>query len=405
MTADFVHLRVHTPFSLLEGAVKIPELVQLARRQGMPALAITDTGNMFGVLEFSVKCAEAGLQPIIGTLLALRDGSEPYNAAPERILLLAQNEAGYGNLLKMVSRSYLETEPGDTAHVSWDTLDDHSSGLIALTGGPTGPINPLIINGQLDKALERLSSLAAMFPGRLYVELQRHELALERQAEADLIEMAYDLDLPLVATNDVMFKDVAMHQAHDALMCIAGGATVNQTERRRASPQQYFKSGEEMRHRFADLPEATANTLVIAHRCAAMSPKRQPILPRFPAADGISEADELRRQAREGLDERLATQVLTDDMALDERERATAEYRERLEYELDVIAGMEFPGYFLIVADFIKWAKKQGIPVGPGRGSGAGSVVAWSLTITDLDPIRFGLLFERFLKSRTRIDA
>jgi len=397
MSADFIHLRVHTPYSLLEGAVKIPDLVELARRQGMPALAVTDTGNMFGALEFSAKCAEAGLQPIIGLLLALRDGTEAHNAAPERILLLAQNEAGYGNLLKLVSRSYLETDPGDTAQVSWDVLGEHSAGLIALTGGPTGPINPLIVGGQLDKARERIVALQGIFPNRLYVELQRHELAAERQAEAGLVEMAYAFDLPLVATNDVMFKDVAMHQAHDALMCIAGGTTVNQTERRRASPQQYFKSAEEMCHRFADLPEAVANTLVIARRCAVMSPGRAPILPRFPAADGISEADELRRQAREGLQERLAAYVLTDDMAADERERIAGEYRERLEYELDVIADMEFPGYFLIVADFIKWAKKQAIPVGPGRGSGAGSVVAWSLTITDLDPIRFGLLFERFL--------
>ncbi len=397
MVADFIHLRVHSPYSLLEGAVKIPDLVDLAVRHDMPAMAITDTGNMFGVLEFSAKCAETGVQPIIGLLLAISDGDQPHNAPDERLLLLAQDETGYANLLKLVSRSYLESEPGDTAHVSWSVLGEHSEGIIALTGGPGGPINSLIVNGQLDAARERIAELQAMFPDRLYIELQRHELAVERQAEADLVAIAYERELPLVATNDVMFKDVAMHQAHDALMCIAGGTTVNQPQRRHASPQQYFKSAEEMCHRFADLPEATANTLAIARRCGVMAPKRDPILPRFPTSDGISEADELRNQAREGLDERLAACFSTGALEEDNREALTKEYRERLEYELDVIVGMEFPGYFLIVADFIKWAKQQDIPVGPGRGSGAGSVVAWSLTITDLDPIRFGLLFERFL--------
>jgi DNA polymerase III subunit alpha len=397
--ADFVHLRVHTPFSLLEGAVKIPELVSRAVANDMPALAITDTGNMFGVLEFSAACAGKGVQPIIGTLLAI-SSAEHRTQRPEdaeRLVLLAQDDKGYANLLKLVSKSHLETEAGDVPAVDMEALGRHAEGLICLTGGPNGPVARRIVEGREGDARTALNQLKTMFGDRLYVELQRHDEPAERQSEAVLVNLAYDLDLPLVATNDVMFTEASMHEAHDALTCIAGGATVNRTDRRRVSPQHYFKTAEEMRYKFSDLPEACDNTLVIARRCAVMSPKRKPILPRYPDTEGRSEEEELRRQATEGLDARLEAHVFTSEMDAAERETVKKQYHDRLDFELNVIIGMQFPGYFLIVAEFIKWAKAQGIPVGPGRGSGAGSVVAWALTITDLDPIRFGLLFERFL--------
>jgi DNA polymerase-3 subunit alpha len=400
MTATgFVHLRTHTPFSLLEGAVKIPDLVKLCAAQAMPAMAITDTGNMFGVLEFSSACASSGIQPIMGTLLAVRANDQmPHGwEDTERIVLLAQNETGYGHLLDLVSKSYLESEPGDIASVALDDLEGHTEGLICLTGGPAGPVARRLLENRPDEARALIERLNSLFAGRLYVELQRHGTPEEQQSEAGLIELAYALDLPLVATNDVMFADAAMHEAHDALMCIADSATVNRRDRRRVTSQHYFKTAEEMAYLFADLPEAISNTLVVARRCAFMAPKRPPILPPYPSEDGAPEEEELRRQASEGLEKRLEAHVFTAEMSTEQREEIGTQYRERLAFELDVIVGMKFPGYFLIVADFIKWAKEQGIPVGPGRGSGAGSVVAWSLTITDLDPIRFGLLFERFL--------
>ncbi len=398
-TSGFVHLRAHTPFSLLEGAVKIPDLVKLCADHRMPAMAITDTGNMFGALEFTSACVSKGVQPIMGTLLAVRSGDEmPHGwEDTERVVLLAQDEVGYGHLLNLISKSYLESEPGDIASIAIDDLHGSTDGLICLTGGPAGPVARRILENRLGEAREVTKRLAELFPDRLYVELQRHDTPEEQQSEAALIKLAYEFDLPLVATNDVMFVDAAMHEAHDALMCIADSATVNRVDRRRVTDQHYFKTADEMAYLFADLPEAIANTLVIARRCAVMSPKRPPILPPYPSEDGAPEEDELRRQASEGLEARLAEHVFTDEMSEDESKEIGKIYRDRLAFELDVIVGMEFPGYFLIVADFIKWAKEQGIPVGPGRGSGAGSVVAWSLTITNLDPIRFGLLFERFL--------
>ncbi len=379
--------------------MKIPRLVELCAGHAMPAMAIADTGNMFGVLEFSTACAKRGVQPIVGTLLALRDeGRAPRGPEEaERVVLLAQDTTGYANLLRLVSRSFLASEPGGVSNVAYEDLDGWTDGLICLTGGAPGPVGRRLIEGRAAEAERLAERLAGLFPDRLYVELQRHDLPEEHRTEAGLIDLAFSLGLPLVATNDVMFAGAAMHEAHDALLCIADGATVNRGDRRRVSPQHYFKSGEEMAYLFADLPEAVANTLVVARRCAVMSPEREPILPPYPSERGVSEEEELRRQAAEGLEGRLERHVFAPEMDEGERERIGSAYRERLALELDIIAGMRFPGYFLIVADFIQWAKRRGIPVGPGRGSGAGSVVAWALTVTDLDPIRFGLLFERFL--------
>ncbi len=390
--ADFVHLRVHTAYSLSEGAIRGKDLVSICKEHRMPAVAMTDTSNIFGAFDILPTCAAAGIQPIVGCQLNLdvQDNTD-------QIVLLVQNAAGYGNLLKLLGLAYLGDEEADEPKVSLATLAHHGEGLIALTGGPKGPVNRLLADGKSDAAEAVLVKLSEAFPGRLYVEIMRHGLGEEKRVEAALIDLAYDHDLPLVATNEAFFPTKDMYQAHDALICIAEGTYVSQPDRRRLTPEHYLKSPAEMRELFSDLPEALDNTLVIAKRCAFMVPKRAPLLPPYDCGEGRSEEDELRAQSRVGLELRLEAQIYRPDMSDDERERSAQPYRERLEYELNVIVEMGFPGYFLIVADFIHWAKEHGIPVGPGRGSGAGSVVAWSLTITDLDPLRWGLLFERFL--------
>jgi DNA polymerase-3 subunit alpha len=391
--ADFVHLRVHSAYSLSEGAIKIKKLVELAKKHAMPAVAITDTGNLFGALEFSAAAAEAGVQPIIGCNLGIRregDGGvarQGRNPEPDRLLLLVQDETGWANLSKLSSRAYLDTPGGETPQVALDLVEAHAGGLLCLLGGASGPVGRLIAESQPAAADAALARLKAAFAGRLYVELQRTGLPEQAQIEAALVDLAYAHDLPLVATNDVHFADADMADAHDALLCIADGRYVADAQRRRSSPAWRFKSAAEMRELFADLPEAADNTLVVARRCAFWVGGRKPILPASTRARDASEGDALRDLARAGLEKRLA--------GMDEAGKEA--YRTRLAYEADVIVKMGFPGYFLIVADFIQWAKDRGIPVGPGRGSGAGSVVAWALTITDLDPLRFGLLFERFL--------
>jgi DNA polymerase-3 subunit alpha len=403
--ADFVHLRVHTAYSLSEGAIRCKSLATLCREQRMPAVAITDANNLFGAMEFSETCATAGVQPIIGCQLGVAVGATQttrpvapghQRTACESIVLLVQNQAGYCNLLKLVSRAYLETEAGDEPHVPLAALAERSEGLIALTGGPLGPVGRRLAEGQTEEAERILRQLAAYFPNRLYVEIQRHHLEIEDRTEPGFLDLAYRHDLPLVATNEAFFTTEEMYEAHDALLCIAQGTVVSETERRRVSRHHRLKSATEMRELFADLPEAADNTLTVARRCAFMVEKVKPILPPFDCGAGRTEAEELKAQAREGLERRLK-QVLPADHTAWGQEDAARPYWERLEYELDVIVKMGFAGYFLIVADFIKWAKVQDIPVGPGRGSGAGSVVAWALTITDLDPLRWGLLFERFL--------
>ena len=394
MTPDlrFIHLRVHTEYSLLEGAIPVKKLPGMAAAMDMPAVAVTDSNNMFCALEFSEGASKAGVQPIVGCQVDLcfttpEPGKRPENPAP--IVLLAQSEAGYMNLMKLNSCLYLDAG-GQLPQVSLDDLARYHDGLICLSGGPDGPVGRLLRQGQRPKAEALMDRLAVTYPDRLYVELQRHPedgglAEAERLSERGFIEMAYAKGLPLVATNDVYFPKSALYEAHDALLCIADGAYVDQQEpRRRLTPQHYFKSPQEMVTLFADLPEATQNTVEIAKRCAFKTYKRDPILPKF--AD--DEVAELRRQAEAGLKARLAIIPHAAEVA---------EYEKRLEFELSIIEGMGFPGYFLIVADFIKWSKDNGIPVGPGRGSGAGSLVAYALLITDLDPLRYSLLFERFL--------
>ena len=401
--ADFVHLRVHSAYSLSEGAIKVKDLIKLCKKEKMPAVAVTDTGNMFGALEFALAAADEGVQPIIGAQLALKRGSAAVpgragvRSEPDQLVLLAQNEAGYANLIKLISEGCLQNEEANTAILPIEALSGFTDGVIALTGGLAGPVGRLLAEGQRAAAEAVLSQLAGLFPGRLYVEVMRHGIDDERRIEPALVEMADALDLPLVATNECFFADDSMYEAHDALLCIAAGTYVSEENRRRVTPEHRFKSAIEMRTLFADLPDAVDNTMVIARRCSFLLKTRKPLLPAFPTVAGRTEAEELRAQAVAGLERRLTEQVFRPDMDEAQLSATRQLYADRLDFELNVITQMKFPGYFLIVSDFIKWAKDHDIPVGPGRGSGAGSLVAWVLTITDLDPIRFGLLFERFL--------
>ncbi|MGI8527556.1 MAG: DNA polymerase III subunit alpha [Pseudolabrys sp.] len=393
---DFVHLHVHSSYSLLEGALPIARLAELAKADKQPALALTDTDNMFGALEFSEKLADSGIQPIIGSALALDFADqEQRNGGPAaergRIVLLAANEAGYRRLLKLNSRAFLETPSNETPHLKLEWLDGETDGIIALTGGPGGPLDRAIAAGQSHLATSRLDTLLRLFGDRLYVELQRHGTAGERTAEPVLVDLAYTKNIPLVATNEPFFAKREDYEAHDALICIAEGKLVAESDRRQLTPEHHFKTRAEMAKLFADLPEALASTVEIAQRCTFRPRTHQPILPRFSVGDHtVDEASELRTRAEKG----LALRIANHGLAAGQNEQV---YRDRLYFELKVIAGMKYPGYFLIVADFIQWAKARGIPVGPGRGSGAGSLVSYALTITDLDPMRFGLLFERFL--------
>ena len=385
----FIHLRTHTSYSLLEGAILPEELSNICKDESMPAVGITDTGNMFGSLEISEKLSKDGIQPIIGCQLDIKtifEGFEIYSS----IVLIAKDASGYKNLMKLSSSFYLKSQD-EKKHITVNHLEQFNKGLICLSGGPNGLLGSLFLKNKKKDALKICKWLKEVFKDRLYIELQRHpdnnkkNLKAEQETEPFFLELAYENNIPLVATNDVYFKDSKMFEAHDALLCIADGVYVDQTaKRRKLTPEHYFKSSSEMCELFSDLPEAIRNTIIIAKRCSVKAELKAPILPKF----ANNEVDELYIQSSEGLKKRL----LTDKLIGNEKD-----YWSRLNYELEVIKKMGFPGYFLIVADFIKWAKNNRIPVGPGRGSGAGSMVAYSLEITDLDPIRYGLLFERFL--------
>lgn len=386
----FVHLRVRSAYSLLEGAIKAGKVGKLAADAGMPAVAVADRVNLFGALEFSEASKGVGVQPLIACALPVTGiggkRAERWSKIPT-VVLICQSETGWRNLCALSSEAFLlagDEEP----NVAWSRVAELSEGLILLSGGPDGPVDPLFVQNKPGEAAEALAAMAQVFGDRFYVELQRHGLPDEAAAERGLVEWAYAHDVPLTATNDAYYAKRDQAKSHDALLCIADGAFTGQEDRRRITDQHYFKSAPEMRTLFADLPEACDTTIEIAKRCAFLVKTHPPILPRFDTGDGRSEPDELMHQAKEGLKARLK-QVTP---AVPEQE-----YWDRLEWEVGIIVQMGFPGYFLIVSDFIKWAKTHSIPVGPGRGSGAGSLVAWALTITDLDPLRFGLLFERFL--------
>ncbi len=358
-------------------------IAERAARLGFPAIALTDRNGLYGAMPFSEACSAKGVQPIVGAMLAVARPPEMGPAAIDWLVLLAKDEQGYANLCKLVSAAHLDRPISDEPHVPLVKLEGLNEGLIALTAGAEGAVARLVAEGQRDKAEAYLDQLQGLFPGRLYIEIVRRGDPVEEAAEEALVELAYARDLPLVATNPAAYPDPQFHAAHDAMLCIASSAYVETAERVTSSPEAWLKDGAAMAELFADLPEAIANTAVIATRCAVAAPQRRPILPRL----SDDEDEQLRRDARAGLEQRLKARAVEHE----------AQYRERLDFELDVITGMGFAGYFLIVADFIKWAKVNDIPVGPGRGSGAGSLVAWALTITDLDPIPLGLLFERML--------
>ena len=399
--AAFIHLRVHSAYSLLEGAIPLKELIKWCKTQSMPAVGLTDHGNLFGSLEFSMAAMEAGVQPIIGCVMPIQpwltnDARHGSQQKPDQLLLYAQNEAGWQHLLALSSKSYLNPAVAPGPLLSTDDIATHAEGLIALTGGIYGAVGKCLLAGREAMAEEYLLSLKECYGDRLYIELMRHGLPQEQAIEPKLIELAYKHHIPLVATNDAYFIEEEMFESHDAFLCIADGTYVSEEKRRRLTPNHRLKRPQEMAALFADIPEALANTAAIARRCSFIAEPKPPILPRF-EQEGKSEDETLREQAVQGLEERLRCYVFAEGMSEDERMEIARPYWERLSFEIDVIIKMKFPGYFLIVSDFIKWSKKSGIPVGPGRGSGAGSVVAWALSITDLDPLRFGLLFERFL--------
>ena len=376
---------------MLEGAIEPKKIAKQARTLGFPAAAITDRNGLYGSMAFSDACKSEGVQPIIGAMLGILRPGRPTNAAAvhDWLALYAQDAAGYDNLCALVSMAHLDRPVEEVPHVTLDSLVGRTDGLIALTAGAEGAIARLFAEDQPEAASAYADRLATLFPDHIYIEICRRSDPIEDKAEAQLIDLAYARDLPLVATNPTCFAEPHFHEAHDVMLCIADGAYVETPDRRTSSPDAWMKPAAEMQHLFEDLPEALANTLVVAQRCAVAAPKRKPILPSL-AGDIEGEARMLREQATAGLESRLTKAGI-------ESEDARQPYFERLKFETDIIIQMGFPGYFLIVADFIKWAKDQDIPVGPGRGSGAGSVVAWALTITDLDPLQLGLLFERFL--------
>ena len=399
--AAFIHLRVHSAYSLLEGALPISKIVDFALSDASPAIAITDTSNLFGALEFAQKASKAGVQPLIGCQLGIDFGDKPPHTSGKKelvtyapLLLFAASKDGYANLTRLVSYAFMETPGGEPVHIKAEWLERYAQGVIALTGGIAGPVDELIESNP-DIALARLNALRQNFGDRLYIEIQRPQ-GYDNAHEAKMVALAYAQSLPLVATNEAFFLKREDFESHDALLAIAAGALLSEDNRRRVTPDNYLRYSADMVKLFADLPEAVENTLEIARRCSYYPEGRGPILPRFTGSnkDGDEaldeEAAELNRQAIAGLEQRIATIGLVEGYT-------EQDYRERLDFELSVIARMKYPGYFLIVADFIKWAKSHGIPVGPGRGSGAGSLVAYALTITDVDPLRFSLLFERFL--------
>lgn len=402
---QFVHLRVHTAYSLSEGAMLVPKLIHKLHDQGVPAIAVTDTANMFGGKAFSKYASDEGVKPILGCQFYLRnpDADDVLKAKgriiePDKIVLLVMNENGYQNIMKLMKRSYLDNpKQGEKAQLKMSDLEELNGGLIALTAGVEGQIGRLLLENRKAEAEEVVVKLREIFADRLYMEISRIGLETEQKTEDDFINFAYKYNIPLVATNEAFFFDADMYEAHDALICIAAGEYVANDDRKKYSPNNRLRSAEEMVELFKDLPEAVQSTVNIAARCNYLSQKVDPLLPIFECPEGKTQDEFITEQAYKGLKQRMEAQVYNDSQTPEERAEIDKRYYERLDYELSVIKKMGFPGYFLIVSDFIQWSKTHGVPVGPGRGSGAGSIVAWSLKITDLDPLKLDLLFERFL--------
>jgi DNA polymerase-3 subunit alpha len=401
----FIHLRNHSNYSLCNGAILVPELIELTKENLMPAVGICDSGNLFGALEFSSACKKANIQPIIGCEILI-DLSEEKNHkishldqinSFKKIVLISKNEQGYLNLMALVSDSFTEKSNSLPEHINFAKLSEKKEGLIVLSGGFEGFLSSAVIENQDKKAEGLALKFKELFGEDFYIEISRHNNPNENKIEKNLIDLAYKTNIPLVATNDNYFADPNMFEAQDILSCIGTGRYFSETNRKKLTPEHYFKSSAQMEELFGDLPESIENTVNIAKKCSIMAFERSPTLPKFHTSDGLSEKEELSLEAKNGLLMRLKTKFELEETPKDLQEKINKEYFDRLDYELGVINQMNFSGYFLIVSDFIIWSKENDIPVGPGRGSGAGSIVAWALQITDLDPIRFGLLFERFL--------
>lgn len=390
---SFIHLRVHTEYSLVDGVVRIKPLMQALAADDMPAVALTDQSNLFAMVKFIRATLGAGIKPIIGVDALVRYGDD--QEAPFQMVLLAQNKQGYLNLSGLISKSYLEGQHRGVPIIQAEWIEQNSQGIIALSGGRNGDVGRALMAGQAGLAKKRINNWLACFGDRYYIELQRTGRENEEAYIADAVELAIEHDVPVVASNDVRFLKADEFDAHEARVCIHDGRTLDDPRRpKNYTEQQYLRSSEEMQELFSDIPEALANTVEIAKRCNLEIELGKSYLPQFPIPEGETENSYFSRVSYEGLDERL--KVLLDETA-DDYAAQRKTYEDRLQIELDVIINMGFPGYFLIVADFIKWSRDNGIPVGPGRGSGAGSLVAYALTITDLDPLKFDLLFERFL--------
>lgn len=391
MSQNFIHLRICSSYSMLKGAIKVPEILKLAIQNNMPAVGISDYNNMFGVLEFSSTLSKAGIQPIIGMILSVSRQNSSFDLNSKKtsdILLIAQNDEGYRNLMHIISAAYLKYGKDGMADFPMDELGKYSDGVIALTGGLKGPIGTNLAHGLKDNAVRELKFLKEIFKDRLYFEIIRD--SRENFIETDQLNLAYDFNVPLVATNNVFFADEDMVEAHDVLICIDQVKLLSDDDRERSLEDYYFKSQNEMLELFSDLKEATDNTILIAERCSTMAYERKPMLPKVDIAKDRTPDDELSIRAHEGLLKKFQIYGILD-------EKDQKPYYERLEYELSVIKKMGFSSYFLIVSDFITWAVNHSVPVGPGRGSGAGSIVAWCIRITNLDPLKFRLIFERFL--------
>ncbi|TVR62318.1 MAG: DNA polymerase III subunit alpha [Candidatus Competibacteraceae bacterium] len=390
MTVPFVHLRLHTEYSLVDGLIRIKSLVQQVAAAGMPAVAVTDRSNLFALIKFYKAALGAGIKPIIGVDAWVRRDGEP-----ARLVLLCQNLTGYRNLTRLVSRGYLEGQQRGIPVIDHAWLAGHTDGLLALSGGREGELGRALLNEQPAQAQTWLADWRALFPNRFYLEVQRTGRPQEEAYLDAVVTLAAATGTPVVATNEVCFLQREDYEAHEARVCIHEGVTLDDPRRPRGySDQQYLRTPEEMAELFADLPEALANSVEIARRCNLQLELGKNVLPDFPVPGGLTTDAYFTAQARAGLEQRLRR--LFDPAAPEFAERRQP-YDARLELELQVIIQMGFPGYFLIVADFIQWARDHGVPVGPGRGSGAGSLVAYALGITDLDPLAYDLLFERFL--------
>jgi len=387
--SSFVHLRVHSEFSLSDGIVRIPKLIEAVAALDMPAVAITDLTNFYGLIKAYKAAQAAGIKLIVGADFLVEDPAD--KDRPFSLTLLAMNDTGYRNLICLISKAWQEGQYFGSARIQRDWIPALSDGVLALSGGRQGDVGQLLLHGHEDAARAALADWLTLFPDRYYLELHRTGRAEEEDYIHGVVALAAALDCPVVATNDVRFLDAQEYEAHEARVCIGDGRTLDDPRRPRLySEQQYLRTPAEMASLFEDIPEALANSVEIARRCSVSIPLGEPFLPDFPVPEGMTIDAFLAQVSHEGLDRRFEQLKLEDQ---NERQR----YRERLDFELQTIAEMGFPGYFLVVMDFIRWGKQHGIPVGPGRGSGAGSLVAYALEITDLDPLEYDLLFERFL--------